>query len=702
MEDPKTRMETLAREIEEHNRRYHTLDAPVISDAAYDALVAELARLEAARPDLAPEASPTRRVGAPPLPEFGRVTHVRPLLSLANTYDAQELREFDDRLRKAAGVDGPIDYVVELKFDGLSVALRYEEGRYVEGATRGDGEAGENVTPNLATLRTVPLRLARPASVAVRGEVYVDRADFAELNRLRAERGEAEFANPRNFAAGSVRQLDSAQTARRRLKIFVYDLLGDPRSLEARPGVPVSRQIELLDALAALGFRVHPDRTLFRGIEPVIEYALAARERAKGAPYDVDGLVVKADSFALRDAAGYTAKAPRWACAFKFPQERARTRLLSVEVNVGKTGILTPVAVMEPVSLGGSVVRRASLHNWDEIEARDLRTGDTVVVEKAGEIIPQVVEFVPELRPADAAPPPRPAACPACGAPAARLEGEVAIRCLSPACPAQIARKIEFFCSKDGVEIEGLGEKLVDQLVSRGLVRDVADLYALTLEGLLTLERMGPTLAEKLLSRLAARKELELSRFLAALNIPHVGRTTAEAIAARFDTLEAVRDARAEELLTVPDVGATIAASIRGFFAAEGTLLLLAKFARLGVRTVKTRAASVEGVAGKSFVITGTLPSMGRAEAIARVTRSGGKAGSAVSKRTDYLVAGENPGSKLEAAKKHGVTVLDEAAFLALLAGAARGEENAPEAGAAADTPAPDPPGEEDPQLSLF
>lgn len=699
MEDAKARMEALAREIAGHDRRYHLLDAPVISDAAYDALVAEYARLEALHPEFVPADAPTRRVGAAPLSEFARIDHPVPLLSLANTYDANELREFDARLRKTAGREDPVDYVVELKFDGLSVALRYEGGKLVSGATRGDGMRGEEITANLATIRSVPLSLARPVTLAVRGEVYIDRADFAELNRERAERGEAEFANPRNFAAGSLRQLDSREVAKRRLKIYVYDLLGDPAALAAPGEAAPRRHLEILDALDSLGFRVHPDRRRFHGIEPVVEFALAARGLAKSAPCDIDGLVVKADDLALRSAVGATAKAPRFACAYKFPQERVRTRLVAVEVQVGKTGVLTPVAHLEPVELAGTVVKRASLHNWDEIAARDLRLGDTVVVEKAGEIIPQVVEPVLDLRPADAAPPVPPSVCPACGTAAVRLEGEVALRCPVHDCPAQRARRIEFFCSKDGVDIEGFGEKLADQLVARGLAADPGDLYALTLESLLSLDRMGPTLAAKLLERLAARKEIELARLIAALNIPQVGRQTAEALAARFDSLDAVRAASPDELLTVADVGPTVAESIRAFFASSVAAAILGKLDNHGVRAVKSAASAVAGVAGKSFVLTGTLAGMGRAEAAARIARAGGKVGSAVSKRTDYLVAGDNPGSKLDEAKKRGVPVLDEAELLALLGGA--GPVPAPEAPAVPPPPDPDP-AAEDPQLSLF
>ncbi len=654
----------LRREIEYHNYRYYVLDAPVISDAEYDALMRELQALERRYPELVTPDSPTQRVGAPPRPDMGEVRHRVPMLSLDNAFSEEEVRDFDRRVRERLGV-GRVRYSCEPKFDGASVSLRYEEGVLVEAGTRGDGYRGEDVTPNVRTIRTVPLRLQGegwPRVLEVRGEVVIPKDDFRRLNEERLARGEPPFANPRNAAAGSLRQLDPKVTAARPLAFFPWGFgeLSEPIA---------ERHARALERLRGWGFRVTEHLEVADGIERCLEYyrrILALRDEL---PFEMDGVVYKVDDLAACERLGYTARAPRWAVAHKFPAEEATTVVEDIVASVGRTGIITPVAVLRPVRVSGVTVTRASLHNQDEVDRKDVRIGDTVIVRRAGEVIPEIVAVVKEKRPRGARRWRMPERCPVCGSQVVRLPGEAAHRCMGGLyCPAQRKGAILHFASRRAMDIDGLGEKLVDQLVEKGLVEDPADLYRLRKEDLVALERMGEKSAANLLAAIERSKSTTLARFLYALGIPQVGEATAQALAEHFGDLEAIMEATPERLEEVPDVGPVVARAIRSFFRERHNRDVIRRLLEAGVRWPRPRRrAAGAPLAGMTFVLTGALESMTREEAKAKLEALGARVAGSVSRRTSYVIVGEDPGSKLERARALGVPTLDERAFLELL-----------------------------------
>jgi len=654
--------------LERHNHLYYVLDQPEISDAEYDRLFRRLVEIERAHPDWVTPDSPSQRVGAPPLEAFTSVTHRAPMLSLANAFAAEELRAFDARLKRLLERDegADLEYVAELKLDGLAVSLVYESGVLTTGATRGDGTTGENVTLNLRTLRSIPLRLtvANPPPVfEARGEALMFREAFAELNRARAEAEEPLFANPRNAAAGAIRQLDSAVTASRRLGFFAY-------AVGFTQGVAWARHTEALEFLKAAGLPANPHTQPCRGIEQVVEFCTDWQERRHTLPYEIDGVVVKLDSLALQDQAGTVSRSPRWAIAYKFPAEQQRTRLRAVEFNVGRTGALTPVALMDPVLVAGSTVSRATLHNEDEIRRKDVRAGDTVVIQKAGDVIPEVVEVVLSERTGAEQEIVFPTQCPSCGAEVCRPEGEAVARCTGAACPAQAQQQLEHFVSRGAMDLDGVGPALIEQLLAARLVKDAADLYVLTHQQLAGLDRMAEKSAQNALKAIAASKQPPLGRLLFALGIRHVGARVAEVIADHFRSLDAIAAAGVEELSGIHEVGPTIAESVHLFFQQDSTHELLRKLKEAGVEPHAAERAAVPAdspVAGKTFVFTGTLTQFSRSAAEALVKALGGKASGSVSKKTDYVVAGEEAGSKLDKARELGVMVLTEEEFRGLL-----------------------------------
>ncbi|MBI3911122.1 MAG: NAD-dependent DNA ligase LigA [Armatimonadetes bacterium] len=661
------RVEQLRKEIEYHNYRYYVLDQPVISDAEYDRLLQKLQALEAQYPELITPNSPTQRVGAPPSGEFAPHRHIQPMLSLANALSLNELREFDARIKRFLGspADERIDYLTELKIDGVAVSLTYRDREFVVGATRGDGFTGENVTPNLRTIRAIPMRLRDDAPmglVEIRGEVYLDHEEFHRINREREEAGEVPYMNPRNSAAGSLRQLDPKITARRRLQIWCYSI---GHADQYRP----ETQAELLEALSRWGMRVNPNHRLCRDIEEGVAYCEEWREERRHLPYDVDGLVVKVNAIALQDRLGFVSRSPRWAVAFKYPAEQATTRILDIIVQVGRTGALTPVAVMEPVEVGGVMVSRATLHNEDEIRRKDVRIGDTVVIQRAGEVIPEVVSVVEERRTGQERRFEMPTRCPVCGAEVERPAGEAVARCVGVSCPAQLQRRILHWGSRGAMDIEGLGPAQVEQLVEKGYVRDPADLYALTVEQILTLERFAEKSARNLYQAIQASKGRPLARLIFALGIRHVGETVARLLAEHFGSLDRLA-AAVEELSAVPGIGPEIAASVHRFFRQEATRAILKKLRAAGVLPAEAALPEALGKAPKAFgadltfVFTGELQSMKRSAAEALVRRLGGSATGSVSRNTSYVVAGEKPGSKLARAIELGVPVLTEDEFL--------------------------------------
>ncbi|ROR32253.1 NAD-dependent DNA ligase LigA [Inmirania thermothiophila] len=662
----RARAEALRREIEYHNYRYYVLDDPVIPDAEYDRLLRELQQIEAMHPELVTPDSPTQRVGAPPRADFGEVPHAVPMLSLDNAFDEGEVAEFDRRVRERLGV-ARVAYACEPKFDGASVSLRYEDGVLVRAATRGDGRRGEDVTPNARTIRTVPLRLLGagwPRVLEVRGEVVIPREAFARLNEARRAAGEPPFANPRNAAAGSLRQLDPGVTAARPL-VFVPWGFGEL----SEPLAPTHSAS--LRRLAAWGFRLSGQLETAEGVEGCLAYYRRILAQRAAFPFEMDGVVYKVDDLAACEALGATARAPRWAVAHKFPAEEAATVVEAIEPSVGRTGVITPVAVLRPVQVGGVTVSRASLHNQDEVERKDVRVGDTVIVRRAGEVIPEVVAVVRDRRPPGTRPWRMPERCPVCGSRVERLPGEAAHRCMGGLyCPAQRKGAILHFASRRAMDIDGLGEKLVEQLVGRGLVRSPADLYRLRREDLVGLERMGEKSAQNLLRAIEASKETTLARFLYALGIPQVGEATAAALARHFGDLDAVMAADVEALQQVPDVGPVVATAIHDFFREAHNREVIEALRRAGVRWPREAPAARREapLAGRTFVLTGTLTSMTREEAKARLEALGARVSGSVSRRTDALVVGAEPGSKLARARELGIEILDEAAFLDLLA----------------------------------
>ncbi len=684
-ENAAERIEGLRTLVRHHAHRYYVLDNPEISDAEYDALFRELQELEASHPELITPDSPTQRVGGEPLAGFVQVRHGEPMLSLANAKNEEELRAWHVRTAKLAveaGADpGALRFVLEPKIDGLAVSLRYEEGRLAIGATRGNGEVGEDVTGNLRTISTVPLAMLAgaapfPPNVEVRGEVYLPLAAFAQLNELRVANGEPTFANPRNAAAGSLRQLDPRMTASRPLSAWFYGI----GHVEGRE---FSSHHQVLDWLRATGFRVNPDVRVVATVDEIIAGCRDWQERRDQLDYDIDGVVVKLDDRRLQAALGAAGRDPRWAVAYKFAPTTAQTRLLKIRINVGRTGVLNPWAELEPVEVGGVTVERATLHNEDDIRRKDLREGDTVILQRAGDVIPQVVAPLTELRTGREEPFTMPTECPSCGTPVVRVPGEVAVRCPNRDCPAKRAEAVKHFVSKGAMDIDGVGEKLIERLLALGLIRDSADLYHLEAAQLADLERLGEKSAANIKAAVEASKRRPLARVLFGLGIPHVGSENAELLVRRFGSVAALRQASVEEISETPGIGPVIAQSVWEYFREPESLDMLARLEAVGV-TMEAPAVGASGAGGvdaetgasagargallgKTIVLTGTLPTLSRQEATDRIAAAGGRVTGSVSAKTDYVVVGEDAGSKLVRARELGITLLDEEGLLGLL-----------------------------------
>lgn len=660
----RSRAAELRSQLEHHAHRYYVLDDPEISDAEYDRLFRELVDLEAQHPSLQSADSPTQRVGGAPLDSFSKVRHRTQMLSLGNAFSAAEVEAFFRRAERGAG---PVDaYVCELKIDGLAMSLTYRDGALVRAATRGDGVEGEDVTANIRTVRSIPMRIREvdarlPSEFEVRGEVYLPKARFAAFNAQLDEAGKPTYANPRNAAAGAVRQLDPAVTAKRGLSTFMYQL---------DPPAGATSQAEVLDLLAAMGFRVNPYRHVAGSLDEVLAYIQHWAEKRHGLEYETDGVVIKVSSLRQQEELGRVSRAPRWAIAYKFPPEEAQTEVLDIAVQVGRTGAVTPVAHLQPVQLAGSTVRRCTLHNEDEVARKDVRIGDTVLIHKAGDVIPEIIGPLLERRPAGASPWVMPELCPACATTLVREPGEVVRRCVNPLCPAQRRERLRHFASRSGMNIEGLGEAVIDQLVDAGFVADAADLFGVTVEQLLSLDGFAQRSAEKLHASIAARRTVPLPRLLNALGIPHVGEHVASLLARHFGTVEALAAATADELTAVEGVGPVVARNVaRWFSTGEGTELVR-RLRAAGVVAEPVAAASGGPWAGQSWVLTGSLASLTRPDAEERIRALGGSPGSSVSKRTHTVVAGEAAGSKLARAQELGIRVIDEPTFLAELAAA--------------------------------
>ena len=660
--------EKLRREIRHNEYLYYVLDAPEITDAEYDRMMVRLRELEARYPDSIPADSPTQRVGGRASSQFTEVRHLEPLLSLGNVFSAEELRAFDERVRSGLPAGSKVEYVMEPKIDGLACSLIYENGKLVRAATRGDGVVGENVTANVRTIRSIPLTLKVPEGEAVpelldvRGEVYMPRQAFMRLNEQRAERGESEFANPRNAAAGSLRQLDPQVTASRSLSFFAYYLVGEG----AQP-----KHSESLALLARYGFKVSENYKVVENIDEAIKYIGDFNELRQGLSYDTDGAVIKVNDVYQQRIMGATGKDPRWATAYKYPPEQAETTLEDIDWRVGRTGVLTPTAVLTPVKLSGSVISRATLHNEDFIRVKDIRIGDRVVINKAGEIIPEVLRVVAEKRTGDEKEVEIPSVCPECGWRVERQGEEAAIRCTNPHCPALGREGLIHFVSRDAMNIDGCGSSVINALLDAGLVRDAADLYSLRKEDLLKLERMGEKSADNLLAALAESKKNELDKLLFALGIRHVGAKVARILATEFGSMEKLQQAQPEELAQIRDIGDKIAESAVTWLNVPANIDLVERLAAAGLTMTFTPPASQEDnpFFGKTLVFTGTMPTLGRAEAKTMAQDVGAKVSGSVSKKTDYVIAGAEAGSKLEKAQQLGVTVIDEAEFLRLLKG---------------------------------
>lgn len=658
----------LRQEIRHNEYLYYVLDAPELTDAEYDSLMARLRELEARYPDSIPADSPTQRVGGRASSQFTEVRHLEPLLSLGNVFSAEELRAFDERVRSGLPAGSKVEYVMEPKIDGLACSLIYENGKLVRAATRGDGVVGENVTANVRTIRSIPLTLKVPEGEAVpelldvRGEVYMPRQAFMRLNEQRAERGESEFANPRNAAAGSLRQLDPQVTASRSLSFFAYYLVGEG----AQP-----KHSESLALLARYGFKVSENYKVVENIDEAIKYIGDFNELRQGLSYDTDGAVIKVNDVYQQRILGATGKDPRWATAYKYPPEQAETTLEDIDWRVGRTGVLTPTAVLTPVKLSGSVISRATLHNEDFIRAKDIRIGDRVIINKAGEIIPEVLRVVVEKRTGDEKEVEIPNVCPECGWRVERQGEEAAIRCTNPHCPALGREGLIHFVSRDAMNIDGCGPSVINALLDAGLVRDAADLYSLRKDDLLKLERMGEKSADNLLAALAESKKNELDKLLFALGIRHVGAKVARILATEFGSMEKLQQAQPEELAQIRDIGDKIAESAVTWLNVPANIDLVERLAAAGLTMTFTPPASQEDnpFFGKTLVFTGTMPTLGRAEAKTMAQDVGAKVSGSVSKKTDYVIAGAEAGSKLEKAQQLGVTVIDEAEFLRLLKG---------------------------------
>ena len=664
-EEAKKRIEELRKLIEYHNWRYYVLDSPEISDAEYDALMRELVELEEKFPQFVTPDSPTQRVGAPPLEVFPTFRHRVPMLSLQNAFSEEDLIAFDKRIKRFLGMneEEKIEYCAELKMDGLAVSLTYENGVLTNGATRGDGFEGEDVTPNLKTIRAIPLRINipnPPAIIEVRGEVIMNKKDFEELNRQRAEAGEPLFANPRNAAAGSVRQLDSSITAQRKLDIFIY-------GVGFCEGYEFKTQYEVLSTLRDWGFKVNPHFRLCNGIEEAVEYCKEWTEKHHSLPYETDGTVIKVNSLLLQTELGTLARSPRWAIAFKFPAEQGVTQVEDIIVQVGRTGTLTPVAVLKPVEVGGVTISRATLHNEDEIKRLGVKIKDWVVVQRAGEVIPEVVSVVTSRRTGEEIEFEMPKKCPVCGSEVVRLPDEVAHRCINYACPAQVKERIYHFASRDAMNIEGLGKEWVDKFVDEGLIKDAADLYYLKIWDLLKLERMGEKLARKLLNAIEKSKKTELHRLIYALGIRHVGESTARLLAQHFGSLERLMNASLDEISNIPGIGSVVGESIYRFFCEPHNRELIEKLKKAGVRVEEEAVPGEKPLAGQRIVFTGALQSMERGKAEEIVAKLGGIPSSSVSKNITLVVVGENPGSKYQRALELGIKTINEEEFLEMI-----------------------------------
>lgn len=665
--------ERLRTEIRHHEYLYYVLDAPEITDAEYDRLMVRLREIESQLPEDVPEDSPTRRVGGKVSPEFTEVRHLTPLLSLGNAFSEEELRAFDERVHNGLPEGSKVEYVMEPKIDGLACSLIYEHGRLVRAATRGDGVVGENVTANVRTIRSIPLVLQAaeeqelPELLDVRGEVYMPRHEFMRLNEERAEAGESEFANPRNAAAGSLRQLDPQVTAKRALSFFAY-YVGDGAK---------EKHSESLAMLTSYGFKVSENYRVVSGIDEALEYIREFNEKRAGLSYDTDGAVIKVNDVYQQRILGATGKDPRWAIAFKYPPEQAETTMEDIVWRVGRTGVLTPTAVLTPVKLSGSTVSRATLHNVDFIKEKDIRIGDRVIINKAGEIIPEVLRVAAEKRTGEESPVQIPTVCPECGWQVERPGNEAAIRCTNPHCPALGREGLIHFVSRDAMNIDGCGPSVINQLMDAGLVKDAADLYNLTKDDLVQLERMGEKSADNLLQALEASKQNEMDRLLFALGIRHVGAKVARLLAAEFGSMEKLLEAEPEQLAAIRDIGSKIAESVVTWLSVPANRDLLERLAEAGLKMDFTQQAADETnpFYGKTLVFTGTLPTLGRAEAKTMAQDAGAKVSGSVSKKTDYVVAGAEAGSKLEKAQQLGVTVIDEARFLAMLQGGSQEEK---------------------------
>jgi DNA ligase (NAD+) len=656
----KKEIEKLRRELEQHNRLYYIQARPEISDMEYDRLYRRLVELESAHPDLIEPDSPTQRVGGAPLSEFASVKHAEPMLSLDNTYSAEDITEWVARVQKGLP-DEPVTFMAELKIDGVAVSLTYAKRKLFQGATRGDGVTGDDITENLKTLRSLPWELNTPApvgAVTIRGEVFFPKAAFLALNEQKLAAEEKPFANPRNAAAGSLKLLDSRQTRQRPLAAFFY-------GLDAKNSEPLKTQKQMLEALDDWGLPVNPDRKFCRNVDEIMQFSQEWEDKRHGLPYEIDGLVIKVNDFDQQRRLGLTSKSPRWAIAFKYSAAQARTRLLNISVQVGRTGVLTPVANLEPVYLAGSTIARATLHNVEDMERKDIREGDTVIIEKAGEVIPYVVGSVPEARTGAEKKFEMPSQCTVCGSEVVKTEGEVALRCINSACPAQLKGRLLHYASRGGMDIEGLGDALVEQLVDKDMVKDYGDLYTLTAGQLIPMERMAEKSAENLLAALEQSKHRTLGRLIHALGIPQVGEHTGEVLASQFENLEALSKAPVEDLTQIHEVGPVVAQSLHDFFALPETKAVLKKIKRAGVnlQRLPEEVRSEGALTGKTFVFTGEMVNFTRGQAEARVKALGGRASGSVSAKTDYVVAGNDAGSKLDKARKLGVKVLEEDEF---------------------------------------
>jgi DNA ligase (NAD+) len=650
------RVQELNELLKEYGHAYYVQDRPVVPDSVYDSLMQELLSIEAANPDLIFPDSPSQRVGGEVLEGFSKVVHEYPMLSLSNVFNEEDIRDFDRRVQAGAG---RVSYICELKIDGLAVSLKYENGTFVQGSTRGDGTVGEDITANLKTIRTIPLKLAEPVTIEVRGEAYMPKKSFMKLNEARDENGEEPFANPRNAAAGSLRQLDSKIAASRNLAVFIYGIGGDGATYGQ------DSHSDSLDYLASLGFETNINSKRCKTIEDVIEYIESWQDQRQNLDYEIDGIVIKVDSYEDQEQLGFTAKSPRWATAYKFPAEEVHTKLLGIELSVGRTGVVTPTAILEPVRVAGTTVARASLHNEDLIREKDIRIGDAVVIRKAGDIIPEVVSVLIDQRSGHEEPYHMPDYCPVCNSELVRIEGEVALRCVNPQCPAQMKEALIHFVSRNAMNIEGIGERVVDQLYTSGLVKDVADLYRLTKEQLLSLERMGEKSATNLLTAIEASKSNSLEKLLFGLGIRHVGEKAAHILSEEFGTMDEIAKADAERLTSIHEIGDKVADAVITFFNNEDVLEVLGKLKAYGVNmNYKGRTRQelpTDGpFAGKTVVLTGKLSVLSRNEAKERIEALGGKVSGSVSKKTDLVIAGEEAGSKLAKAEELGITVWNE------------------------------------------